>query len=215
MWILASRGRPHNLVRFINCWTDTNGSTPIYLRLDQCDPEIENYKKLNFPKEFNVVIGPRIKLAASSNEMFKEFPYEPWYGLLSDDLIPITTAWDIRLAEAASTNLIAQCEDLTIHSMRCQHPCIGGDLIRKVGWFLLPVCTHYYSELPWRELTVTHPEVYRYLTDVVVEHAHHVYGTAEKDSTYQDASDIGKQDKQIWKEGKRDNLEDFYKLVTA
>ncbi len=209
MWILASRGRPENLKRFIKCWEETNGSTPVYVRLDSCDPEIENYKDLNYRKEFLVVIDSRARLGRAMNEMLEKFPGEPWYGLLADDLIPQTEYWDLALVEAASSNYIAQCNDLSRKPQNCCHPCIGGDLIRKVGWFALPECTHYCVELPWKELTKRNPEIFKYIPDVVVEHAHWRFDKAEFDNTYKELKTLKHPDHEIWDRWKLEHLDEF------
>ena len=46
MWLLASRGRPQNFQRFVDSWIKTNASTPVYVRLDDCDPTLNEYNKI-------------------------------------------------------------------------------------------------------------------------------------------------------------------------
>lgn len=207
MWILPSRSRPDSMKRFVDCWTTTKASSPVYVRLDECDPFIKEYKKISYPKEFNVVIDKRSRLANSMNEMLRNFPTEPWYGLLADDLIPKTEHWDTKLIEAAGSKFIAQCNDLTEKPLNCCHPCVGGDLVRFVGWFGLPACQHYGVEEPWKKLALSkNLNILKYLPDVIVEHAHYRFNKSEFDQTYSELKNIKNDDRISFEKWKNENL---------
>ena len=109
MWVLATRSRPDNCLRFIRSWADTQASSPVYVRLDDNDPCIDVLKQLPWPTEFQICVGPRRGLARAINELYEQFPNEPWYGLLADDLKPQTVGWDqsigVLQAAAASARL--------------------------------------------------------------------------------------------------------------
>ena len=207
MWILASRGRPQNIQRFINSWKETQASSTVYLRLDECDPCISEYKKIEYPQEFHVVISSRARLGQAMNEMLKNNPNEPWYGLLADDLIPKTLYWDKKLIDAAESRYIAQCNDLSPKPLNCCHPCVGGELVRHVGWFALPDCTHYGVEEPWKKLALSKDlNLLRYLPEVIVEHAHYRFDKSKFDNTYSELKDIKSQDKEKFLKWKESNL---------
>lgn len=213
MWILASRGRVENIKRFLDKWKETVATTPVYFRIDECDPDIENYQKLSYPSNWTIVIGKRCRLGGAMNELFQNHPDRDWYGLLADDLIPQTKFWDVRLIEAAGKSFISQANDLTRKPQNCCHPVIGGDLVRAAGWFALPDCTHYCVELPWKEVTKRNPKVLKYLEDVIVEHAHWRFDKAEFDSTYEETKPLKHIDHSIWENWRVSQFDTFYQSL--
>jgi len=215
MWILASRGRPRSLQRFIDCWIITKASTPVYVRLDNCDPEIEEYKQIVFPPEFIIVIDSRARLGRAMNEMFEKYPDEKFYGLLADDLIPQTEFWDRLLVDAAEHNKISQANDLTRNPKICMHPCIGGDLVRAAGFFGFPLNVHYCLEVVWKEVTKQFKRTLRYLPEVIVENAHPDYGKAEIDQTYIEANLVKDQDIRNWNDWFSTEWDNFSKKIQA
>jgi len=198
MWLLASRGRPQNFQRFVDSWIKTNASTPVYVRLDTCDPSLNEYNKIIMPKEFVIVIDSRARLGRAMNELFEKYPDEEFYGLLADDLIPHTSEWDQHLITAAGKNKISQANDLTNNPKICMHPCIGGDLVRAAGFFGFPLNIHYCLEVVWKEVTRRYKGTLKYLPDIIVENAHPDYGKAEIDQTYIEANIVKEQDCKNW-----------------
>lgn len=196
MWSLPTRGRPDNLQRFINAYQETKGSSKIYIRLDNDDPKLDDYKKIKFPKTFEVVIGPREGLKAAMEEMFKKYPNEPWYGLGADDIVPRTEYWDKYLAEEAGLRKISHPDDLGKKKKKYlpTHPVCGGDLVRAVGWFGHPATIHFFLDNSWQYVgeglnCITLRE------DIVVEHVHHSMGKAPLDDTYKQVNTKMEQDR--------------------
>ena len=187
MWILATRTRIENCQRFIAGWIKSQASTPVYVRLDECDPFIEQLKNLPWPEQFTVHIGPRQGLRAAMEEMFQAHPNEPWYGILADDLVPQTPGWDQLLVERAGRDYISYPNDLGRKTKLPTHPCVGGDLVRAQGWFGLPVVRHYCVDSVYRyigdQLGIKHR-----LDDVIVEHVHYSEKKSERDGLYRETS---------------------------
>lgn len=185
MWVLATRSRVANCQRFIQAWHDTRASTPVYVRIDHCDPNLGKLLALPWPKEFVVVTGVRARLRASANEMFNNYPNESWYGLLADDVVPRSDYWDQQLVQAATPDKISYAPDpaaIAANKFSMSHPCVGGDLVRLVGWFGCPVVDHFGVSTFWQ--TLHHQLGWNGAVAAVLEHAHPVYGKAEMDSTY-------------------------------
>ena len=187
MWILATRNRVLNCQRFIQGWIESHASTPVYVRLDDCDPFVNDLRSLPWPTEFSVHVGPRQGLRAAREEMFHAYPNEPWYGILADDLIPRTIAWDRLLVERAGSRQISYPNDMGRKTKLPTHPCVGGDLVRAQGWFGLPVVRHYCVDSVYRyigdQLGIKHR-----LDDVIVEHAHSSEKKSERDGLYRETS---------------------------
>jgi hypothetical protein len=210
MWLLASRGRPLNFSRFVDAWIATKSSTPVYVRLDDCDPTIELYKKIDVPKEFQVVIGSRAKLRAAMSEVYTKFPNENFYGLLADDLLPITENWDVKMIEAAGLTKISQANDLSPKPKNYCHPCVGGDLVRAAGFFGLPGVTHYCVEVAWKELVQVDKQFGCYLSDVIVENIHPDFEKSVLDTTYKEAGTVKEKDISVWNKWREKEFDDFY-----
>jgi hypothetical protein len=195
MWAFATRSRPDNCRRFIEAWNNTNASTLVFVRLDECDPYIEDLKNLPWPKTFEIIIGKREGLRAAIQEMYLKYPNEPWYGFLADDLIPRTPLWDIKLIAVAGLKNISYPNDLGKPKKKDlpTHPCVGGDLIRAMGWFGFPATYHFYLDTIFRYIGQNLNNIYR-LDNVIVEHMHFGRKKSEIDQIYQQSQERMKTD---------------------
>lgn len=187
MWILATRNRVKNCQRFIAAWTQSQASTPVYVRVDDCDPFLSELTELPWPPTFQLHVGPRQGLRSAMDEMFQAYPNEPWYGILADDLAPQTLGWDKLLVERAGRGAISYPNDLGRKTKLPTHPCVGGDLVRAQGWFGLPGVRHYCVDSVYRyigdELGIKHRLDY-----VIVEHVHYSEKKSERDGLYRETS---------------------------
>lgn len=199
MWILPTRGRPASLIRFMEAWEKTGASTPVMVRFDDDDTELQKYIEIKLPLNFIRIIGPRIGLSRSINQVFEIYPDEPWYGLLADDLLPQTPEWDKLLVETADTFNISYPNDMGKFPELPTHPCVGGDLVRAIGWFGFPPTQHYFVDTIWKYLGEQLHNIYR-LDAVVVEHLHYSTGKSEMDQNYQESSGKWQHDKRAYKE---------------
>ena len=198
MWILPTRSRPLSCHRFIENWIETDSSTDVLIRLDECDPDLEKILSLNWPKNFTVRIGKREGVAKATNELFQEFKNEPWYGFLADDFVPKTMHWDKKLSKAASNKFISYPNDMAERTDLPTLPCVGGDLVREIGYFGFPFTHHYYVDTVYQFLG-KNLNIIKRLEDVIVEHMHYEFGKSNIDITYQESSEKFKGDKSIWK----------------
>jgi hypothetical protein len=199
MWVLATRSRPDNCARFIQAWQQTQARTPVYVRVDQDDPELKIITQLPWPKEFVIAVGARAGLSKSINELYEKFPNEPWYGLLADDLLPHTMFWDQQLVDSAGTDKISYPNDQGQNILLPTHPCVGGELIRNIGWFGLPACYHFFVDTVWQYIG-QHLNNLQRLDSVVVEHLHYSYGKSSQDLVYQQSASRYQTDKHNYKE---------------
>ena len=199
MWVLPTRGRPKSLARFIEAWKATGASTPVMVRLDSDDPDLVNYIEISRSANFTCNIGPRRGVSRSMNEVYEIYPDEPWYGLLADDLLPTTPGWDIQLVQVAGTHSIAYPNDLGKLPDLPTHPCVGGDLVRAIGWFGFPATQHYFVDTVWQYLGEQLGNIHR-LDDVIVEHLHHSTGKSAFDQTYTESTEKWKNDKRAYRD---------------
>lgn len=206
MWILATRNRIKNCVRFIQAWNETGADSKVYVRLDEDDPSLEQAKNLPWPAQFSINIGPRARLGQAMQEMFMLYPTEPWYGILADDVIPRTAHWDKLLIEAALPNKVSCANEVHEKKIRICHPCVGGDLVRLVGCFSIPTVQHFGTDTLWE--CIHHCcDLNNRLDHVILEHAHFNFGQSELDQTYLDSQAIRQQDKRAYKAWMNENFE--------
>ena len=214
MWILPTRSRVKNCQRLISAFAATDTASPIYVRLDDNDPELEQMADLPWPDYCEIVIGPQVRMRAAMEEMLGRYPAEPWYGILADDAIPRTFQWDQRLISAASPADISYGDEVWEKKNRICFPCVGGDLVRFVGFFGVPGVEHWGTDTLWERL---HHECGRNnkQADVVLEHAHFNFGQAPLDETYAGTQQLKKQDKRAYRAWMDANFEDLKQRVTA
>jgi hypothetical protein len=207
MWVFATRNRVENCKRFIKLWHELEASSPIYLRLDEDDPALEEMKSLPWPKEFIMVVGPRVRLGGSMQEMFKAYPNEPFYGLLADDLIPETMHWDKKLIDAAGLDDMSYADEVYEKEVRICHPCIGGDLVRHVGFFAIPGLKHFCTDTFWEQLYHHFGRDNRQ-KDIILAHAHFNFNQSAKDQTYSESQAIRQDDKRTFRDWKEKHWEE-------
>lgn len=186
MWSLPTRGRPQSLQRFVNAYKATNATSKVFVRLDDDDSFLEDYKKIELPDTFILAVGKRQGLKAAMEEMFHTYPNENWYGLGADDLLPQTDQWDKKLAERAGLREISYPNDLGRKTKLPSHPVVGGDLVRAVGWFGHPATHHFFLDNSWKYIGEHLKCIYR-MEDVIVEHVHYsgvCNNKAPMDQTY-------------------------------
>lgn len=209
MWILPTRSRPDNCQRLVKHWKETKSSTPVLVRLDHCDPFLKELLKIEWPDTFIISVGEREGVAKATNEVFLKYPNESWYGFLADDFIPRTEFWDLRLIEAAGTNKCAYPNDLAGKKASLPTlPCVGGDLVRAVGWFGFPYTHHYYVDTIWKFVGKELKNIVR-LEDVIVEHMHPVYGKSEVDIVYKESKEKAGTDKEKYNQWMADHSTTF------
>lgn len=101
MWLLPSLQRPYNLQRFINHYRQTDASTPVVVWINEDDPHRLDYERLDYPPQFQLVVDRPMYVGEIMKSFFERWPDLPYYGYLSDDVIPKTLHWDKKLIDAA------------------------------------------------------------------------------------------------------------------
>lgn len=185
MFICPTRGRPDNLRRLVRAVLDTadNPHLPWLVRIDDDDPRLDDYRRINLPVGWKMEIGPRISCTPVFNEGFHKFPNEPWYGLMSDDQMPVTRHWDSTLIGAAGSDKMAYGADGIRDEAIAGMPIIGGDLARSIGWLQLPGLKRLYGD-DALQLVMKRRNALVYCADVLIEHWHFSNGKAAMDETY-------------------------------
>lgn len=162
MWLVPSKGRPHLAQRLFDCGIRHPG-----ILILNTEDEID-YRKVKLPEGWRRIVTRPTYLSDALNRGYANAPREPWYGILNDDHLPKTPGWEQAIIDKAGTDGIAWPDDNYGKRISCHVK--GGDLVRKLGWFVCPRMKHFWlddaDELIAKEVPGG------YLPDVVVSHEH-------------------------------------------
>jgi len=179
MWILPTRNRQAFCQRFLDACVETKMTSPGILVMDGCF-----YRDLRVPPNWQTRATEHMELCGVLRKVFEDFPDEPFYGVVADDLVPITPHWDKRLEKAAGTWAISSCNDSWCAPERMAGAtCLGGDLLRALGYIVPSGMVHLYVDDLW-ETIGNGLDCWTVLMDVTVEHRHFGNRKAKHDPTY-------------------------------
>lgn len=206
MILLPSRGRPHNLSRFIKHYKLTKATEPVCLILEADEMPLYKCVVASIPKHWHVMYFEGGNGAGTHiNKVFARFPKLEYYGQVADDVVPETPYWDKILKYACQPDYVAYGDDGMDHTRTCgnyyypTHPFIGGKLARKWGFIVPPDCTHYGGDTWWYQ---SGNQVI--VTSVIMAHHHWLNKLAPYDNTYRHAPQ-GKPEKQIYRKFRKHN----------
>lgn len=187
--ITPSRGRPARLAGLLDAVRATAaGDVEVMVCLDADDPTLDDYRRI-LPRAPRLV-GARRSLVGWTNHaatVLLDRPDPPrWLASLGDDHRPRTPGWD-RLLTAAIEDMpgpgIAYGNDLFQGAGLPTAWVVSAELVRAVGWMMLPACEHLYVDRAVLELGRAAGRI-AYRPDVVIEHLHPVAGKADWDASY-------------------------------
>lgn len=193
MWILPSRNRPDLVARVFSKTTVTAPGV-VAIDLDQ----VGLYEQLKLPDGWSVLATERAFFGPKNNDIFRRFPDEPWYGTISDDMLPETEGWDVELPKSAGSWGAAWADDKLYGRAVCI--AFGGELIRALGFLCCPATQHFYNDDAHELIAKEFGGVYR--SDVSVPHLHFTKGLSVKDKTYDERPSSGADRKafEAWKQ---------------
>lgn len=186
VWIMPTQNRPEMCQEALDAADRTGFRGPGVVSLDGC-----RYDGLRVPPGWETKEWPRhVGLTHQLNWFFGASPSERCYGRLDDDMVPVTDGWQERLEEAAGDWCIAYTRDEFVNGTKrtTGQPwmsgamCIGGDLVRAVGFLSVPGTLHHSMDRVYSVLG-ERLGLLRYLDDVTVVHRHWVNGSRERDQT--------------------------------
>ena len=195
MWILPSRGRPHNVERLLKAYIDTGATTPVVLRIDDddCGYNVSN-------ETWIVEVGQRLPLSEIYNSIYQRYRCS-WYGFIADDVVPLTNGWDIKLIETAGSDGMAVPSG-GHDANGAPHFILGGELVESIGWLSLPGLNRLYIDTVWQKIAESRG-VLRRAPEVVLEHRHFSNGKSLMDATYRKHNK--QQDKLIYENWRQEN----------
>lgn len=184
MIVLPTIGRPENLKRFIVNYNLTGGTLPVWVILDAGNAWC--YEGVILPAHWRRCTAPAgMRLGDIFNLIFKKYPNEDYYAMVADDVIPETNGWDIILRDAAGSDKIVWGWDGIQNERLPVHPFIGGDLVRRLGFWAAPGLKHWFVDNAWKSIADA-IKCGTYLHEVKMSHYHYVNGKSPMDRTYQE-----------------------------
>lgn len=183
MWILTSMGRPERIRKAVDAY-QWGGESQVMLTLYENDARLPAYLAQDWPASWNVEIVPMLGNGPTYNEMLRRYPNETCYGFLADDAILEKQGMLRMLEQAAEDWNISYANDKHHGPKIPTMPCMGGELVRAVG-YLSPECiVHWAIDCAWYEIGRKLGAL-RYFNHLTYEHDNPVWGTAPDDRTYQ------------------------------
>jgi hypothetical protein len=190
--IVPSRGRPRQLGELLDAiYATAETDVDVYAAVDLDDPT-----RTEYTGEAVFVAGERRSLSAWTNYLAERVlagtMVEPprYLASLGDDHRPRTKGWDRKLI-AAIESLggapgIAYGNDLLQGARLPTAWVVSADLVRAVGWMMLPSCQHMYVDNAVLALGQAAGRIL-YCPDVVIEHLHPAAGKATLDDSYRES----------------------------
>jgi len=183
--VIPSRGRPENIARAIKALADTNSRIDLKVGVDNDDPKLDEYKKL----DVNLVIGERKKFAATYNDIVMDNLDYKYISFFGDDHVPRSDRWDEqfrRELDKMGTGVVYG-NDLVMGEAIATEWTITSDIPKTLGYAVPKGFVHLYVDNYFMKLGESIGKL-SYLSDVVVQHMHPCAGTAVEDLTYREAN---------------------------
>lgn len=193
--IVPSRGRPRQLREMVEAVYATAATdVAVYLGLDDDDPADYLAEFLGREWDLWACRGERKSLSAWTNHLAAQVLDSPaaprWLASLGDDHRPRTRGWDRKLIEAIEDlggSGIAYGNDLLQGAALPTAWVVSSDIVRTLGWMMLPACAHMYVDNATLELGRALDRIV-YRPDVIVEHLHPDAGKAARDASYRESN---------------------------
>lgn len=190
IWVLSTRGRPKECQQVLDACEATGMTSQGLVYVDET---VEMYESIRLPANWKIHFEPEWgSIAAAMHYTQEHFPDATQYGWLADDNIPRTLGWDVSLEAAAGSWFVSCARDLWLSETGWKFPlggpcftaglCWGAELIRTVGWWVLPGVRQGGIDGAWNDLAGM-CNLTRYLPEVTVEHLCWQLGKRPKDGT--------------------------------
>ncbi len=190
--ITPSRDRPAQLAELATAVERTTDRRVTVLAcVDLDDPQREAYERLTGPR---ITFGPRHSLSGWTNwaaeNALQDSDPPRYLASLGDDHRPRTPNWDLKLIEAIEGiggSGIAYGNDLMHGPNLPTSWVVSADIVRAVGWMMLPTCQHMYVDNAVLELGRALDRIV-YVPGAVIEHLHPLAGKAKWDGSYRESN---------------------------
>jgi len=189
--LTPSRGRPERFSEMaLSALNISEGSVEVILGLDDDDPKKHDYIQKATWDEYHT--GLRVSLSEWTNKLAglvlqREFPPE-YLISMGDDHVVQTYDWHKKLRDSIKKMDgpgFAYGDDLMNGSGLCTSWMVSSEIVKALGWMMLPKCQHMYVDTAIMELGEATGRI-AHVPEVIIEHRHPNIDKAEIDQTYKD-----------------------------
>lgn len=184
MWIFSSLSRPNRIRKVVDSYTWGDHTRVLLVLYDQ-DPRLQDYIAQKWPDSWTLETVPMKGNGPTYNEILRRYPDESCYGFLADDAVLTTPGMLRELEKEAGSDCVAYANDQHHGEAIATMPCIGGDLVRRVGYLSPKFMLHWGIDLVWHEIGRSLGKL-RYRNDLKYDHEHPLFNTAPWDKTYRE-----------------------------
>ena len=171
--IVPTRGRRAQCERFLKAFTATATCADLLFVTDGDDQE--TYDGMDWGIADHAVLEPREYLTGKLNKtavaMADLYPVLMWLG---DDCVPETPSWDTlmldTLNELGGTGWVYP-DDKRRNDVP-EHWMVSSDVVKALGWFANPACSHFYIDNTVAELG-KRAGLIRWCPQAVIRHEHY------------------------------------------
>lgn len=197
--ITPTRGRPDRFAELVEAVQKTRQTdVSIWVGLDEDDTAEYDTAVRRVADDtvgLQVHVGRRRSLSAWTNDLARlalQAPDPPRYlASLGDDHRPRTAGWDRLLIEAIESlggaPGWAYGNDLYQGANLCTSWVVSAEIVRALGWLMLPGCAHMYVDNATMAIGQAAGRIV-YRPGVIVEHVHPVAGKTEWDESYRESN---------------------------
>lgn len=214
MWVLPTLDRPAFLKETLWHCINTGISTPGIVVVNGSAREM--YADIELPPNWQIIFLPRnLGLCGALNWAFEQYPDEPWYGLIGDDMVPKTPGWDTKmLAALMPTGMVSSNDNWQAENGRLTVYMVGGDLLRALGYWMPPGLWHCYSDDFWEAIGNDFKN-WTFLKEVLVETVSPHKGDIAQDNTGVIAYSRMSKDKRVFDDWRRTEKHTAYERLHA
>lgn len=197
MWILTSLGRPDRIRKVVESYV-WGAQSRVILALWEGDKRLKEYLAQKWPGGWQTKIVRMRGNGPTYNEIFAMYPNESCYGFLADDAILGEQGMLRVLEQEAGDWNVAYANDQHWGEQLPTMPCLGGELVRAVGYLAPESLIHWAIDNAWGEVG-RRLNCLRYRADLTYTHLNPVFGTAPDDSTYQWARNLSPEWERVYR----------------
>lgn len=182
VWILTSLGRPDRIRAVVDSY-QWGTESEVKLTLYEKDARLEEYLSQDWPENWSIETVTMQGNGPTYNEMLKRYPIESCYGFLADDAVLDEQGMLRLLEEGAGDWNVAYANDKHHGEAIPTMPCLGGELVRAVGYLAPQWLVHWAIDVAWGEIG-RRLNCLRYFENLTYTHLNPIWGTAPDDRTY-------------------------------
>lgn len=182
MWILSSLSRPDRIREVVDSYV-WGGESTVVLALYKGDARLREYQAQRWPSRWRIEVVDMLGNGPTYNEILRRYPGERTYGFLADDAVLDHQGMLATLEDQADAWHVAYANDRHHEDRICTMPCIGGELVRAVGYLAHQNLVHMSIDCMWHAIG-RRLGLLRFQPHLTYTHKHPLFGRAEVDNTY-------------------------------